>query len=74
MKAVLYESQLNKNFWPEAALYFTYIWNRLCHKDQDRTPFELYCGYKLAVKHLKPFDTTAYIGVPKQLRGKLGTK
>ena len=74
MPSVLYENGLNKIFQPEAALYFTYTRNRLCPKNQERTPFELYGGYKPSVKHLKPFGTTAYIGVPKQLRGKLDPK
>lgn len=68
VRTILNELKLSKSFWPDAALYFTYTWNRICHKGQTKTPFELYCGNKPSVRHLKPFGVTAYVGVPKQKR------
>lgn len=73
-RTILEESGLEKHFWPEAMLYFTYTWNRVCHKDQVKTPFELYGGKRPSVRHLKAFGTIAYMGIPKQLRHKLEAK
>jgi transposase InsO family protein len=74
VRTILCESGLDKSFWPEAMLYFTYTWNRVCHKDQEKTPFELYGGAKPSVRHLKPFGSIAYTGIPRQNRGKLDAK
>lgn len=74
VRSILSESKLHRNFWPEAALYFTYTWNRICHKNQTKTPLELYGGFPPSVSHLKPFGTTAYVGVAKQLRSKFDAR
>lgn len=73
-RTILHASGLNQSFWPEAMLYFTYTWNRMCHKNQKKTPFELYCGSKPSVRHTKPFGIIAYVGTPRQLRNKLDPK
>ncbi|GBN48440.1 Retrovirus-related Pol polyprotein from transposon TNT 1-94 [Araneus ventricosus] len=70
IKVMLNSSGLSKGFWAEALLCHTYVWNRICHSNQSLTPFELYSGHKPSVKHLKAFGSTAYAGVPKQLRKK----
>ncbi|GBM83683.1 Retrovirus-related Pol polyprotein from transposon TNT 1-94 [Araneus ventricosus] len=70
IKVMLNSSGLSKGFWAEALLCHTYVWNRVCHGNQSLTPFELYSGHKPSVKHLKAFGSTAYAGVPKQLRKK----
>ncbi|GFX18622.1 retrovirus-related Pol polyprotein from transposon RE1 [Trichonephila clavipes] len=57
-------------FWGEALLCFTYAWNRICHKDSNKTPFEKFSCRKPSVLHLKPFGCLAYAGVPKQIRKK----
>ena len=74
VRTVLSESKLPNHFWPDAALYFAYTFNRICHSNQSKTPFELYLGYKPSVRHLKPFGIVAYVGVPRQLRNKLESK
>lgn len=71
VKAILKDSGMGNHFWAEALLYFTYTWNRVVHGNQKITPCELFGGHKPSVKHLKAFGTTAYLGVPKQLRKKL---
>ncbi|GFU85201.1 retrovirus-related Pol polyprotein from transposon TNT 1-94 [Trichonephila clavipes] len=71
IKVMLNWSGLSTGFWSEAFLYHTYVWNRVCHGNQSLTPFELYSDHKPSVKHLKSFGSTAYLGVPKQLRKKL---
>ncbi|GBN64158.1 Retrovirus-related Pol polyprotein from transposon TNT 1-94 [Araneus ventricosus] len=71
VKCLLKDSNLRNGFWAEALLCFTYTWNRICHQSHNKTPFELYCGRKPSIRHLKPFGATAYIGTPRQLRTKL---
>ncbi|GBM10016.1 hypothetical protein AVEN_179812-1, partial [Araneus ventricosus] len=74
-RCMLADSGLDNKFWPDAILCFTYVWNRICHKNQVKTPFELFGGYKPSVRHFKAFGATAYVGLPRQLRSsKLGPK
>ncbi|GFT96109.1 retrovirus-related Pol polyprotein from transposon TNT 1-94 [Trichonephila clavipes] len=70
IKTLLKSSEVPYKFWGEALLCFTYAWNRICHKDSNKTPFEKYSGRKPSVLHLKPFGCLAYAGVPKQIRKK----
>ncbi|GFX51748.1 retrovirus-related Pol polyprotein from transposon TNT 1-94 [Trichonephila clavipes] len=70
IKTLLKSSEVPRKFWGEALLCFTYAWNRICHKDSNKTPFEKYSGRKPSVLHLKPFGCLAYAGVPKQIRKK----
>jgi hypothetical protein len=68
VRTILSSSKVPFHFWPDAAIYFAYTWNRVCHRGQCKTPFELYSGNKPSVKHLRPFGITAYVGIPKQIR------
>ncbi|GFT83621.1 retrovirus-related Pol polyprotein from transposon TNT 1-94 [Trichonephila clavipes] len=70
IKTLLNSSEVPHKFWGEALLCFTYAWNRICHKDGNKTPFEKYSGRKPSVLHLKPFGCLAYAGMPKQIRKK----
>ncbi|GBL76145.1 Retrovirus-related Pol polyprotein from transposon TNT 1-94 [Araneus ventricosus] len=71
VKALLKSSGLAQKFLGEALLCFTYIWNRVCHKDGNKIPFEKYSSKKPSVSHLKPIGCLAFVGVPKQIRNKL---
>ncbi|GBM43842.1 Retrovirus-related Pol polyprotein from transposon TNT 1-94 [Araneus ventricosus] len=71
VKTLLKSSGVAQKFWGEALLCFTYTWNRVCHKDGNKTPFEKYSGKKPSVSHIKPFGCLAYVCVPKQIRKKL---
>ncbi|GFX55768.1 uncharacterized protein TNCV_3428391 [Trichonephila clavipes] len=71
VKAMLNTSGIEKCFWAEALVCFTYVKNRICHKFKDKTPYELYFGRKPTVSNLKVFGCHAYVGTPKQLRNKL---
>ncbi|GFW12771.1 retrovirus-related Pol polyprotein from transposon TNT 1-94 [Trichonephila clavipes] len=70
INTLLKSSEVPHKFWGEALLCFTYAWNRICHKDSNKTPFEKYSGRKPSVLHLIPFGCLAYAGVPKQIRKK----
>ncbi|GFT24956.1 retrovirus-related Pol polyprotein from transposon TNT 1-94 [Trichonephila clavipes] len=67
IKTLLKSSEVPHKFWGEALLYFTYAWNRICHKDSNKTPFEKYSGRKPSVLHLISFGCLAYAGVPNKL-------
>lgn len=73
-RTILSESGLPENFWPDAMVYFVYTWNRACHTKHTRTPYELYSGNIPSVRHLMPFGTLAYAGVPRQHRKKLDAR
>ncbi|GFX18795.1 retrovirus-related Pol polyprotein from transposon TNT 1-94 [Trichonephila clavipes] len=60
IKTLLKSSEVPHKFWGEALLCFTYAWNRICHKDSNKTSFEKYSGRKPSVLHLKPFGCLAY--------------
>ncbi|GFW38998.1 retrovirus-related Pol polyprotein from transposon TNT 1-94 [Trichonephila clavipes] len=60
IKTLLKSCEVPHKFWGEALLCFTYAWNRICHKDGNKTPFEKYSGRKPSVLHLKPFGCLAY--------------
>lgn len=70
LRTILSSSCVPKVFWPEAVLYAAYCWNRICRRSKSKTPFELYGGNKPSVKHLKPFGSVCFVGVPKQRRSK----
>ncbi|GFS56462.1 retrovirus-related Pol polyprotein from transposon TNT 1-94 [Trichonephila clavipes] len=64
-RTLLHQNNIGKSFWPEAVLFFVKVWNRLCHDDQTKTPFELYTGVKPSIRHFKKFGSTAYVGIPR---------
>ncbi|GFW68159.1 retrovirus-related Pol polyprotein from transposon TNT 1-94 [Trichonephila clavipes] len=70
IKTLLKSSEVPHKFWGEALLCFTYAWNRICHKDSNKTPFEKYSGRKPSVLHLIPFGSLANAGVLKQIKKK----
>ncbi|GFX85115.1 retrovirus-related Pol polyprotein from transposon TNT 1-94 [Trichonephila clavipes] len=74
IKTLLNSSEVPHKFWGEALLCFTYAWNRICHKDSNKTPFEKYSGRKPSILHLIPFGCLAYAGVPKQIRKKFNMR
>ncbi|GFU83345.1 retrovirus-related Pol polyprotein from transposon TNT 1-94 [Trichonephila clavipes] len=66
IKTLLKSSEVPHKFWGEALLCFTYAWNRICHKDSNKTPFEKYSGRKPSVLHLIPFGCLAYADLSEQ--------
>lgn len=71
VKTLLKDSGMENGFWAEALMHFVYTWNRVCHKNQTKTPFEMFSGRQPSLKHLRPFGSKSYVGYPKQLRKKL---
>ncbi|GFX69504.1 retrovirus-related Pol polyprotein from transposon TNT 1-94 [Trichonephila clavipes] len=67
IKTLLKSSEVPHKFWEEALLCFTYAWNRICHKDSNKTPFEKYSGRKPSILHLIPFGCLmAYADLSEQ--------
>ena len=75
VRSSLYHSQLPMSFWAEAVVYVVYTLNRTCTRVHgDKTPFELYTGFKPSLSHMHPFGCPVFIYIPAQLRKKLDAK
>ena len=74
VRAMLADSQMEKQLWAEALVTANYIRNRSPAAGAAKTPWELFHGRKPDVSQLRAFGATAYIQVPDQLRRKLDSK
>ena len=75
VRSSLYHSQLPMSFWAKAVVYVVYTLNRTCTRVHgDKTPFELYTGFKPSLSHMRPFGCPVFIYIPAQLRKKLDAK
>ncbi|EZA62197.1 Copia protein [Ooceraea biroi] len=73
---MLRAKSLPKNLWAKAVSTAVYVLNRTTHSNRSnvKTPFEIWNERKPDLKHIRIFESTAYIHVPKQLRKKLDDK
>lgn len=56
-RSLLHHAKLDKCFWAEAAMTAIYVKNRLpSPKIPNMTPFEIVCGSKSSVKHMRVLD------------------
>jgi transposase InsO family protein len=68
-RCMLGNAKLPKQFWAEAVRTANYIRNNsLCKPCGDKTPMELWNGYKPNVSYFKVFGCTAYTTIPKVRR------
>ena len=74
MNAMLISSGMPTNMWGEAILSACYVLNRVPHKKLDKTPYELWKGFKPNLSHLKVWGCLGKIGVPSFQRSKIGPK
>lgn len=74
VRAMLYESKLDKSFWGEAALCATYILNRSPTANLEKLPAEMFYGKEININKLRVFGCLAYNHIPKELRRKLDNK
>ena len=73
-RAMLIHSGLNEHFWAEALKTAVYIRNRTTTKILcDKTPFEVWNGYKPTISHLKVFGAKA-IALNKNISKKFASK
>ncbi|CEM35417.1 unnamed protein product [Vitrella brassicaformis CCMP3155] len=72
-RAALFQSGLPSFYWCFAAKTATYIKNRMPTKrnPSEKTPFELFWGYPLCIRHIRTFGARAYVRQRKDQRGKL---
>lgn len=73
-KCLLYDANLDKKFWAEAANTAVYLKNRSIASGLDKTPYELWYGSKPDLSHLRLFGSKIMVHVPKQKRLKWDKK
>lgn len=59
-RAVINESQLDKNMWGEAVLFSTYTANRSPRKNSKKTPYEMWFNRVPNLENIRMFGSTAY--------------
>ena len=70
-RAMLEEKSMPKFYWAEAVRTAVYIQNRIGEKVSAH---ELYFGRKLNLRHLRVFESIAYVHVPDEKQRKLDPK
>ena len=74
-RCLLYEKKLPLNFWAEAVNTAAYLINRMASRVlTDKTPYELWYGFKPSIDHLKVFGSICYVLKPEVRRRKLDQK
>ncbi|XP_073268029.1 uncharacterized protein [Populus alba] len=74
-RCLLYEKKLPLNFWAEAVNTASYLINRMTSRVlADKTPYELWYGFKPSIDHLKVFGSICYVLKPEVRRRKLDQK
>ena len=74
-RSMLHQSGAPKYLWAEAVNTAIYILNRVpTSQAPGKTPYEMWCGQKPTLDHLKVFGCDAYAHVPDEKRRKLDTK
>ncbi|GJQ70485.1 hypothetical protein Trydic_g22897 [Trypoxylus dichotomus] len=59
-RALIFDAQISKEFWGEAAYVATYLLNRSPTEAGDKTPIECWIGRKPDLSRLQIFGSTAY--------------
>ena len=71
-RCLLYENKIPLKFWAEAVNTASYLLNRMTTKVLgDKTPYEIWYGFKPNVDHLKVFGNPCYVLQPEVKRTKL---
>ena len=74
-RAMLLDARLPHQFWAEAISTAIYLRNRSpTSAVKGATPYQAWYKKRPEVEHLRVFGSTAYIHVPKNMRGKLDSK
>jgi len=75
-RSMLLGSNLPKTLWPFVVNYTQEILNRLPTQalTEDKTPYKVYFGKKLLVRHLQTFGCQSFVHVPGDKHGKLDPK
>jgi hypothetical protein len=70
-RAMLKDSKLPPKYYNEAQRCATYLFNRMPHGQNAKSPYERIFNRKPDLKHLRPFGTVCYAFVPPETRNKL---
>lgn len=70
-RCMLLEAQYEKKFWGEAVNMANYVQNRLPTRGIDKTPYEIWNGFKPSIKHFMMFGAKCFVHVPTEKRRKL---
>lgn len=73
-RCLIYEADLDKKFWAEAANTAVYLKNRSVASHIEKTPFEMWMGRKPDISHLRIFGSPVMVHVPKEKRKKFDKK
>jgi transposase InsO family protein len=74
-RCLLFEKKMPLKFWAEAVSTASYLLNRMVTKVLgEKTPYELWHGYKPNVEHLRVFGSPCFYLLPEVNRGKLDQK
>ena len=69
-RCLLFEADLEKKFWAEAANTAVYLKNRSIASGLKKTPYEYWNGRKPNLEHIRIFGSPAMVHVPKEKRTK----
>lgn len=74
-KCLLFDANLDKTYWAEAANMAVYLINRsVCAPLVNKTPEEVYSGNKVDLSQLQLFGSEVMVHIPKQRRKKWDRK
>ncbi|GAA0142793.1 hypothetical protein LIER_35635 [Lithospermum erythrorhizon] len=71
---MLPSSGLPDEMWGEAVLFACHILNRVPHKKLDKTPYEIWKGYRSNMSFLKVWGCLDKVGLPDPKRTNIGSK
>ena len=61
MRLMLSNSSLANSFWEYALQNTIYLINKVASKSISKTPFELWTGYKLSLRHIRIWGCEAHV-------------
>lgn len=73
-RCLLFEAELDKKFWAEAANTAVYLKNRSTASGIEKTPYEMWFGRKPDLQHLRVFGSPVMVHTPKEKRAKWDRK
>lgn len=74
-RCLLFDAELDKSYWAEAANMAVYLINRsVCSALVNKTPEEIWSGSKVDLSHLQLFGSEVMVHIPKQRRQKWDRK
>lgn len=74
-RCLLFDAELNKTYWAEAANMAVYLINRsVCSALVNKTPEEVWSGNKVDLSQLQLFGSEVMVHIPKQRRKKWDRK